>query len=438
MFVDGMSFFSMPKVYRLGLTDTAPIQDNGTLALAHSSRVPGSYSNYGAGNPYEGQRSATSPPKKSLIAEIETPNNADEEEAYLQEAIKASLSESKEKDVNVSSSNSYNAQPPAPAGPDLLIDFMSEPGPAPAPQPPNDSYSSGLVVPQPAAPTTYTPYAIQQPAPAPAFGGAPAPLTTIDPFAAPPAVPAQMSTTSSLGTSFTAPPATNPAAYASFNSSTNSFGVPPPAPMEQPPPVPVAQPPPVPGQVPEQAPANANPLLTMTPKDTGLGSDANDAFQKFANMDQFDLVKSKVAAENPFDAPVAAPSPTAATTLAGMKAMNDQTERKEVMKNNSLVVSGAQAGNWAGYNNYGAPAMGPSPGMGQVNPMMNQGYGFQGQQQYGAPSQQQYGQPQQQYGQYGQPQQPFQQPFQQQPPQQQAYGQSQPQFQQGYGQPQQF
>merc|ERR1739844_216838 len=95
----------------------------------------GGYGNYSAGQ--YGQPSA--PPKKSLIAEYETPKNATEEELYLKEAIKASLSEvgKKEEDVNVSSANSYHATP-APAssdGPDLLIDFMSEPGPAPAPAP---------------------------------------------------------------------------------------------------------------------------------------------------------------------------------------------------------------------------------------------------------------------------------------------------------------
>ena len=193
--------------------------------------------------------------------------------------------------------------------------------------------------------------------------------------------------------------------------------------------------------VPEQALSAPEPAaglaLTMTPKDTGLGSDANDAFAKFASMDQFDLVKPKVQAEIPFDVPVAAsnvPAP-AATTLADMKAQNDQTDRKEVMKNTNyaMVIAGNQTGNWGG--NYSVPPLGPSPGFGMgqkvlQQPIMNQGYGFQGQQPpFGGavPAYPQYGQPQQQ-----------QQPFGQQQPQQQAYGQQtygQPSFQQGYGQP---
>lgn len=423
-FVDGMSFFSMPKVYRLGLTDSAPIYESGALAIAQSSRVPGSYAGQGVGGDPYGVRTHSAPaPKKSLIAEIETPHNADEEEAYLKEAIKQSLSEAenKEKDVQYSSNNSYNAQPPASSGPDLLIDFMSEPGPAPAPAPiSHDSFGSALVQQN----DQFSPYAIQQqpapmqgqvvPQPAPGqMYGAPAPITAVDPFAPPPATVSAtpMSTASSVASSFTNPP---PAVVPGFNNSAASF----------PPAAPVAAPPAVP--IPEQAPAEvAQPQpanLTMNPKDTGLGSDANDAFQKFANMDQFDLVKPKVQAENPFDAPVVptnAPPPPP-TTLADMKAMNDSSSvKKEVMKPNAMVVSGAQSGNWGVTpNTYGmgqmgqAPAMGQAPVMGGQPMMMNQGYGYQQQQ----PMQQQ------QYP-----------PMQQQP----AYGQ--PQYQQpGYGQAQQF
>ncbi len=442
-FVDGMSFFSMPKVYRLGLTEATPIHDNGSLALAHSSRVSGGYSNYNAGAQYD-QRAA--PPRKSLIAEIETPNNATEEELYLKEAIKASLSEAskKENDINVSSANSYQgeAEPPSSGG-DLLIDFMSEPGPVPAPAP-----SAGRSLTQqsyqhpPEQSYPYNPYAMQSADPAPMFGAAPpvpsipAPAPPVaDPFAAPPPVmPNPMSATSSLGTSSFAQTPSSQVPSANFPSSgsvSNSLTAPS-IPLEQPPPVPEQAPPPAPEPV-------TAPALTMAPKDTGLGSDANDAFAKFASMDQFDLVKPKVQAENPFDAPVntskaQAPTPT---TLADMKAQNDQTEKKEVMKNNNaMVISGSQTGNWGG-GNYSIPPLGPSPGYGmgqqaQQQPMMNQGYGYQGQQPMygGAPAYPQYSQPQQQQP-FGQ-QQP---PFGQQQPQQQPFGQP---FQQGYGQPQQF
>mmetsp|Transcript_14765 Transcript_14765/g.18716 ORF Transcript_14765/g.18716 Transcript_14765/m.18716 type:complete len:566 (-) Transcript_14765:1022-2719(-) len=444
-FVDGMSFFSMPKVYRLGLTEATPIHDNGSLALAHSSRVAGGYNNYSAGQ--YGQRPP--PPKKSLIAEIETPTNATEEELYLKEAIKASLSEvtRKEDEHNISSSNSYHGEAAAPSsdGPDLLIDFMSEPGPVPAPAPTTASLTQQSYHNPPHQNNNYSPYAMTHADPTLMFGSAPpvasvpapAPVPSVDPFAPPPpVVPTPMSANSSLGTSSFAQ--TSSGNFSSNMSAPNAFAPPPPIPTEQPPPVP------------EQAPAPvepaAAPTLTMAPKDTGLGSDANDAFAKFASMDQFDLVKPKVQAENPFDAQVPiskAPAPTP-TTLADLKAQNDQTEKKEVMKNsNAMVISGNQTGNWGG--GYGVPpALGPSPGYGmgqpvQQQPMMNQGYGYQGQQPMygGAPVYPQYGQPQQQQQQqppqqpYGQPQ-----PYGQQQPPQQAYGQHS--FQQPFGQPQQF
>merc|ERR1712038_1331997 len=163
-FVDGMSFFSMPKVYRLGLTEATPVHDNGSLALAHSSRVSGGYGNYSAGQ-YGQMPSA--PPRKSLIAEIETPNNATEEELYLKEAIKASLSEAenKEREINVSSANSYHGdpEPPTSEGPDLLIDFMSEPGPVPAPAPSTTGSLAQQSYQHPSQQNySYTPYAIQQ------------------------------------------------------------------------------------------------------------------------------------------------------------------------------------------------------------------------------------------------------------------------------------
>lgn len=411
-YVDGMSFFSMPKVYRLGLTDATPVQDNGALAIAHSSRGGGggaaSYANYNMG----GYHTRTSVPpaamqtKKSIIAEIETPHNPEEEEAYLKEAIKASLSEvSKEKDVNVSSANSYNPGPPTSSSPDLLIDFMSEPGPVPAPAPPAavNSYAQ-----QPLAQNNYMPYAIeQQPQQHPAYSvqSSPAIQATSMPmnnaFAAPPsAVPmnAQMSTTSSLASnSYVASQFTAPSAAPT---PVNAFAVPAP-------PLPVEQPPSVPPPVPEQAPA------------TGLGNDANDAFAKFANMDQFDLLKpSNLQAENPFDAPAAPASGVSAvtSTLAGMKVANEQTEKKEIMKNSSLVPVATQNGSWGGYNNYGVQGMSQGKYPAQ-----------QQQQQYG-------GMPG--YPQNGQVPPQQQQAFGQQPPQQQAYGQ--PQYQQGYGQPQQF
>ena len=132
-FVDGMSFFNMPKVYRLGLTENTPINESGTLAIAHSTRGQGGgYSNYS----YDGNVPRRAPSPRSNIAEIEAPTNRDEEEAYLKEAIKASLSDVKEDQNRVTSSQSVYSNgnfsgAPASKDENLLIDFMSEPGPVP-------------------------------------------------------------------------------------------------------------------------------------------------------------------------------------------------------------------------------------------------------------------------------------------------------------------
>jgi hypothetical protein len=181
----------------------------------------------------------------------------------------------------------------------------------------------------------------------------------------------------------------------------------------------------------------------MAPKSTSLGSNANDAFAKFASMDQFDLVKPKIQPKNPFDDPVPTTSIQPPNgTLAGMKA-NNTTEKKEVMKSsgntNALVMSNSQTGNWGGMN-YGMGMGSVTQGMGNMTmgggppapqPMMNQGYGYPQQQtqSFGAGG----------YG-YGQPmgnvqQQPMQDANQGPTMQQQPYGQG---YQQGYGQPQQF
>lgn len=451
-FIDGLSFFSMPKVYRLGLNDNIQVQDHGTLALAHSSRV-GGYSNYAVG----ADRAATAPTAvKDSIVEMETPTNADEEEAFLKEAIKASLEAEKEKEgpQQFGSGGSYTqGQDNIEQGqPDLLIDFMSEPGPVPAPAPSNlnanMNQSQELAVNSMNA-TPFSAYAIQRPAPANAYPGVSSSVASANPFAAPVAVPTPIVATSasSITSSFTG---------------NNSFA----APAPTIPFVPTTQPPLIPPSVPEQAPTfpvvpvapappppappseTATPTtpLTMAPKNTGLGSDANDAFAKFASMDQFDLVKPNIQAKNPFDTPVPTTSIQPPNgTLAGMKA-NNNMEKKEIMKpsgnTNALVMSSApQGGNWGGLN-YGNQTMGmQNQGMG----MQNQGMGMQGQQGmqgYGYPQQQQYGAPNA-FPQYGQQmgmqqgqQMGMQDPNQQQQGMQQPYGQN---FQQGYGsQPQQF
>jgi len=196
----------MPKVYRLGLNDSIQVQDQGTLALAHSSRV-GGYSNYGVG----AARATSAPVAVSdSIVEMETPNNADEEEAFLKEAIKASLEAEKKMEVQkqFGSGGSYTqGQDNREQGqPDLLIDFMSEPGPVPAPAPSNfsDGMNQELVV-NPMNATPFSAYAIQQPAPANAYPDPPTSIASADPFAPPPAIPTPIvaNSTASIASSFT-------------------------------------------------------------------------------------------------------------------------------------------------------------------------------------------------------------------------------------------
>jgi hypothetical protein len=111
-------------------------------------------------------------------------------------------------------------------------------------------------------------------------------------------------------------------------------------------------------------PVTENPMLSMAPQPAGLGSDANAAYEKFAKMDQFDLVSKAPVEnrENPFDfaPPPAGPAPT----LSSMKASHGEGEKKEVMKSSMVVASSAQQGNWGGYG--AQPGYGTQPVMGQT------------------------------------------------------------------------
>jgi len=462
-FVDGLSFFSMPKVYRLGLVDTAPTRHQpGALIMAESSRGQGAYANYGM--PGGVNVRSAQPKDPSSLAEIETPHNADEEEAYLKEAIKQSLSEVSSKKLSGSASVGHARPESNPNNQnDLLLDLISEPGPVPAPVPSNQMVHMPA---QTGSYDAYSPFATQQQQPfqqqrkaPPSAGGSSygfgSSIASSDPFAPQP-VP------------FAAPPS-NPAPVppvVNYNTPpvppSSAATVPPPPPQQLPDQEPSDPPPETP------APVAGGPVLTMAPQTKGLGSDANDAYAKFASMDQFDLVKPKIQAENPFEATVAAanvPPPT----LAGMKANNTSTAKKEVMKSNSVVISGTQSGNWGGYGGVGGYGMNgaaaaPAPQQyGQPPMQQQQGYGqppmqpqmqYGGAPQYGQPPMQQQQQvpPQMQYGQppmqqqqqvppqmqYGQP--PMQQ--QQQVPPQMQYGGAQQygqygQTPMGYGQPQQ-
>lgn len=211
-----------------------------------------------------------------------------------------------------------------------------------------------------------------------------------------------------------------------------------------------------PGQQPGQAlapPASNGPTLTMNHlhgQDNGLfggggptngnngvapgganpsSSLADQAYAKFASMDQFDLVsKKETARDNPFEAAPVGGQQSLADMKKAAKPFTKSVMNTPQPPAGALVVSNSQSGNW-GSSLGGAPGMNGAPAMSQP-PMMQQQYG-QPQQQYGQQSV--YGQPQQQFGQqpqYGQPQQ--QQPFGQQP----QYGQQHQQPQ--YGQQNQF
>jgi len=494
-FVDGMSFFNMPKVYRLGLVGAAPTHEP-TLALATSTRGQPGYQNYNVqapnGRPDVAPRRES---KKSEIVETEAPHNRDEEQAYLAEAIRQSLSEK--------AGNSDARSLPPPRQDDLLVDMMSEPGvptvsmnalprlpeggtpvanvsfraqpPVARFENPNPSFNPNLFDPtaqKPAPPSygaTIDPFASGPPAHS--FAAAPAPTPTPTPYALAQKQPAAEQPSSynptPLGTSFTGAPVANPtplgssftgapganptslgasftgapapslnaAPAPSFNAApTPSFSA---APVAPTPSEPVASTPLEP--VEQTKPAS---VLTMNSEPVGLGPDADTAFAKFAKMDQFDLVSKASNPEkdraNPFeDVAKAQPAPT----LAGIKLMAAPAEKKEVMKpslemqqpGGALVLSGNQPGNWSGYG-----------GLNNTPNLAPQGYGGQiagGVGGHVAPQGQGYAHPQQYYvgaNGYGQP---LQQPLQQPPQyglQQQGYGQQpqqqqQPQATQGYG-----
>eukprot|EP00978_Attheya_sp_CCMP212_P027884 scaffold94607_cov56-Attheya_sp.AAC.10 len=401
-FVDGQSFFSFPKVYRLGLSQPS------------SSRGQGQgYANYAVG-----------PTSPTGIGSLEAPHNPAEEEMYLREAIKNSLVEdTKEPSENGTSSASGQ---PAKEEPNLL-DFFDTPVPAPAPPP-------ALAAPVPGPPafagqnTSFDAYPGPSPSQYSNYG--PPPSDNMGFAQPPPAAPG-----------YGAAP---PAQYPPVGAPQPGYGFPAPAePAPQPsyaPPMSGAAASVVNGQNQFTAVDHADddrsvfsflsapgPSKSQPPPPRGPGTLADKAYQNIAALSDFNLT-SKDDRSNPFDGNA---STQPAQTLGGMKAMGAPKQPKQdVMRSpvpagpGALVVSGAQQGNqWTGqappmgnHYGYGAP---PAPG----------GYGQPQQQQqaYGQ-FQQQQPPPQQGYGQFQQ---------QQPPPQQGQFQQQQPPPQQGYGQYQQ-
>jgi hypothetical protein len=125
--VDGQSFFSFPKVFRLGL---AP-NDSRAVASPHSPpnlADRGRNFNPTTSHPNTSTRSTGS----AGLANLETPHNTDEEEAYFQEAIKNSLLEDQAKAAAAaaaSSGASVQSAPQHSGGDNLLLDFFGASAP---------------------------------------------------------------------------------------------------------------------------------------------------------------------------------------------------------------------------------------------------------------------------------------------------------------------
>jgi hypothetical protein len=124
-FVDGQSFFTFPKVFRLGLAPNDPRAAGSPHSppnMADRSRSYNGGAAYGASTTV---RSSSS----NNIAAIEAPHNPDEEEAYLQEAIKNSLKETHSPALNRPAIANGAASVQSGGGDSLLLDFSA---PAPA------------------------------------------------------------------------------------------------------------------------------------------------------------------------------------------------------------------------------------------------------------------------------------------------------------------
>ena len=125
-FVDGQSFFTFPKVFRLGLAPNDP-------RAAGSPRSPPNMADrsrsYNGGAAYGGATSSVRSSGSNNIAAIEAPHNPDEEEAYLQEAIKNSLKETHSPGPNRPAITNGGASVQSGGGDSLLLDFAA---PAPA------------------------------------------------------------------------------------------------------------------------------------------------------------------------------------------------------------------------------------------------------------------------------------------------------------------
>jgi len=396
-YINGQSFFTFPKVYRLGLSsrDARNVNSNQIVSVADRSDTYRNYEMDGGGvdNATGIGNTSAAGGNKNNIAAIEAPHNESEEEAYLAEAIKNSLQDVPTK-TPTSSIASSTAQPaPQPFTPAALP-------PAPAPAPDADLLLDFFDGPPstPAAPLALPP---SNPAPPAQYNYAPAPVTaTALPIGAPPVAQPDPTRSSFANqpppqqyqpTPFHAPPATHcqptPAPYMQPVAPSDPFGPAPSASFTQPPaPTPFAPPsvppaappavdpfapntqPPVSdpfNPVPPQAISNPLNLYSNAPAVNGnaplsfntpsqpdgklSGANADQAYSNLINGFSLEIsTKKNPATENPFDAYSSGPQPT----LGSLQTNKPKTSKKEVMAPSAaMVVSNAQSGNWSGYGN---------------------------------------------------------------------------------------
>ncbi len=308
LFVDGQSFFIMPKVYELGLKGPIP---------SHS-RVPGGYSN--PTSPI----SVDSGYPRSVGGDFAV-SSRDQEEADLRRAIQASLEESRRHLENKGSSATVGGQS-APTMEGDLLDFGSPPPSGPGYQPQSDARSiSGMSY--YSAPPSYSqppPYASPPPyqSPAPvgpgalvpshgppgAYYQAPPPPTT-PMYASPPPVPPAPAPTPQTG--YAPPPqympSSTPQSSFGFNSmpEDDPFAPrPPPPPPQQdfasmilgayqnnpPPATPTAGGPPEQNGSPytPQTPLQSMTILAVTQEEEGPISELEKAMRNLVNIDHID------------------------------------------------------------------------------------------------------------------------------------------------------
>ena len=336
-YVDGQSFFSFPKLYRLGLAANDPRASSSPTAPTRLAE---------GGQRRQSNIDSSRSVSSANIASIEAPHNPDEEEAYLREAIRQSLQDSTPKAGTSAPADGTGdlldfggptATAAAPAGvPQIAADPFAafggsaapaDPWAAPAPatngygypsQPPAGGSLLALPPsgPAPAAQQPYsnpaagTPFGAVAPAPVPVpppKPGAPAPQAA--PYGAPPQPPAAAQTPFAYSQS-AVPPAVTPYGQQTpsslgFTSPTPTFSGFSPIPDTQ-----AAVAPKTNGAVSATDPALLS-MNTLSGQEglfdanaTGAsGSLADQAYERLANMDTFSLAtKNEPAASNPFAA----------------------------------------------------------------------------------------------------------------------------------------